>query len=1328
MEQSFGSTPSEEIPPPPPPRTHVNLEQTPVNFGAPEEEQLYTPEDFLAPGSTSDPIPVQADFPELQPSPAPDPKLTCTVEVLTPYFQTYQGKELFEGSFEFHPTPDSPLFTPPLLDTGYAARAESALSRELDGLLRSAQGRGLAGVGPLLTLQSFFASNILSDSVSETDRTHLQQCVTLAMLACGQATGAISYTRRLNILGNIWGKSNLSAARLAIKTAGDKGVFRADPASLFPADFKKSVLESRDQVATREDAVPAPLAPRRPFSRFAPYSARGRSSSFFRGSPARSRGYGRRYVNTTKHIHTSPNQTTAIENTKKFGSCCKSIGAYNTGGEKNGKTNFSKSQPKEYNSNTEPLNKQYTGDDLDTRGSHKQYRECDLSWPFYGLNEKIDKNNMDSCRHVQGKLEKIDPESGNFTNTKRSPIRIYSRDTTPSKFSNNLQNEQTRSTNNRSNGQGTKTNKYSKHMLPTQTLRRSVYQTQKQFNRVQTDRRSVKAESINHLPSFQNGRITGCPKSNVTKLCNDQNRSISSLLLGSHPRTIQTVHGFSMGERDFEFQQNVFRYNISPETFYQTPPPNHGIPSGTGDSNSGIYRRFFNRGSEQKSERKSHTIGNNTVDRIGVLNKPEKMYTRAHTRNRIPGHDIEFERNDSEASRTESNTNKITGDFDTRGKQDLNKGTGVTDRISKCIDASISHGSTFLQEPPINLHSEHTGTEHRTIKITNPAKRSSKGRITVLGSQCDQLTTISHTNPKRVGTKNLLRCLPEGLGSPDERTDSSRGLVKRRPESPHQCTRTKGSRECHKTVLPIPEIKQDSTNAGQYHSNSLHQQKRRNEEQVNEHNNKESMAILPEQQPGCSSGTYPGDTQHHSRPPVTAKPGNRNERLVVENTSIRPNKPTQRTIKEGPLCRTLEHKMPKFLPLAKRRTEVQGCIQNNLDPGGLCFSPILINRESASESTRGPILDLSSSTNMANTELVQHIVEPSSGKTTKTANTARFLDGLPRELSSSPPEGFTIGGMEYFRLRVEAQGFSKSVSETLESSWSTGTKSRYNCGWNHWLSWCRHRNYNPFLSDLTIIADFLVHKANQGCSYSYLNNLRSMFSAYLPKLNGNTIGKHEIICKLMQAFWNNNPPQARYSTTWDIELVLDYWNKQPVNPQLSLLNLSIKAVTLTAISSLGRAADIQHLSINNYKLGNTPSGSIKFIEFLRLAPPKQQRKGILQPVRIFATHNRMPNICPVNTLTEYLGRTKNLRPSSVENVFIISRQPFTAVSAKTVSRWILTSMQKAGIDTSTYKAHSICGAAASKYKKLGFSYKDLLRKGRWRKASTIKSWYTRNIS
>ena len=180
---------------------------------------------------------------------------------------------------------------------------------------------------------------------------------------------------------------------------------------------------------------------------------------------------------------------------------------------------------------------------------------------------------------------------------------------------------------------------------------------------------------------------------------------------------------------------------------------------------------------------------------------------------------------------------------------------------------------------------------------------------------------------------------------------------------------------------------------------------------------------------------------------------------------------------------------------------------------------------------------------------------------------------------------------------MEAQGFSRTVSKALGDSWSTGTTARYNSGWNHWLSWCKHRDHNPFQLDITIIANFLVSKAGQGCSYSYLNNLRSMFSAYLPRVNGNSVGKHEIICKLMQAFWNDNPPQARYYTTWDIELVLSYWDNQPTNNHLSLFNLSVKAVTLSAISSLGRAADIRHLSINNYKLGDSTRGAAKFIEF-----------------------------------------------------------------------------------------------------------------------------------
>ena len=218
--------------------------------------------------------------------------------------------------------------------------------------------------------------------------------------------------------------------------------------------------------------------------------------------------------------------------------------------------------------------------------------------------------------------------------------------------------------------------------------------------------------------------------------------------------------------------------------------------------------------------------------------------------------------------------------------------------------------------------------------------------------------------------------------------------------------------------------------------------------------------------------------------------------------------------------------------------------------------------------------------------MVQPIAEPSSRGANTATDNKQGTDRLSGEPSSSSSEHVATGGVEYFRMRMEAQGFSSQVSKTLSEAWSTNTSARYNSGWHHWMSWCQDRNHNPFLPDLARIADFLVYKANQQCSYSYLNNLRSMFSAFLPRVDGATIGKHEVICKLMQAFWRNNPPQARYSSTWDIETVLNYWRNQPANHRLSLFDLSIKTVTLTAISSLGRAADIRHLSVNNYKMGD----------------------------------------------------------------------------------------------------------------------------------------------
>ena len=55
-------------------------------------------------------------------------------------------------------------------------------------------------------------------------------------------------------------------------------------------------------------------------------------------------------------------------------------------------------------------------------------------------------------------------------------------------------------------------------------------------------------------------------------------------------------------------------------------------------------------------------------------------------------------------------------------------------------------------------------------------------------------------------------------------------------------------------------------------------------------------------------------------------------------------------------------------------------------------------------------------------------------------------------------------------------------------------------------------------------------------------------------------------------------------------------------------------------------------------------------------------------------------------------------------------------------------MNKGGIDTAVYKAHSICGAAASGKAGKGASWDQILAGGRWSNTSTLKKYYLREIS
>ena len=70
-------------------------------------------------------------------------------------------------------------------------------------------------------------------------------------------------------------------------------------------------------------------------------------------------------------------------------------------------------------------------------------------------------------------------------------------------------------------------------------------------------------------------------------------------------------------------------------------------------------------------------------------------------------------------------------------------------------------------------------------------------------------------------------------------------------------------------------------------------------------------------------------------------------------------------------------------------------------------------------------------------------------------------------------------------------------------------------------------------------------------------------------------------------------------------------------------------------------------------------------------------------------------------------------------------QPHAAVKPSTISRWIIATLDLAGIDTSTFRGHSVRGAAASDMAKHGSSIAAIMERGNWSSVRTVERFYKR---
>ena len=170
----------------------------------------------------------------------------------------------------------------------------------------------------------------------------------------------------------------------------------------------------------------------------------------------------------------------------------------------------------------------------------------------------------------------------------------------------------------------------------------------------------------------------------------------------------------------------------------------------------------------------------------------------------------------------------------------------------------------------------------------------------------------------------------------------------------------------------------------------------------------------------------------------------------------------------------------------------------------------------------------------------------------------------------------------------------------------------------------------------------------------------------------------------------------------------------------ALKELSLRTVMLLALTRPSRSADISKLNLRGYR--NTPEGVV----FTPTALAKQAKPGRIMKDFFFPRFIENERLCPVQSLTLYIERTRELRGNN-DQLFISFIKPHHPVTSSTIARWLKSVMESAGIDTSVFKAHSVRSANTSAAATQGVTTEDILSAADWNTESSFQRFYYKPV-
>ena len=236
---------------------------------------------------------------------------------------------------------------------------------------------------------------------------------------------------------------------------------------------------------------------------------------------------------------------------------------------------------------------------------------------------------------------------------------------------------------------------------------------------------------------------------------------------------------------------------------------------------------------------------------------------------------------------------------------------------------------------------------------------------------------------------------------------------------------------------------------------------------------------------------------------------------------------------------------------------------------------------------------------------------------------------------------------------------------------------------------------------------------NDGSSSSSLNSTRSAINFFT--MNHLNLDQNKFVKRLFKFFYQQRPLRPKYSSFWPVDKLLNHLRTWDSPDKLSLKDLTLKTIALMALSSSDRGQTLHLIKTDSMKMFDDR------VEFVVSDRTKSTRK-FLKPILITCVTTEDPALDVALHVSHYVERTKDLRSTSSKQLFI-SYVTKKAVSRQTLSRWLRSVLDRAGIDISVYGAHSYRGAGLAKAKSKGASIPQIVAGGNWKNVTTFLRHY-----